>query len=109
MLALDGALDACPAAVRAACQTGRAGTPRVEVIRQRTGGLDERIAGAFGDVGEPAVLVGMDTPQISATTIDRALDELRARTMPCSGRRPTVATGSWACTIRPATSSGECR
>jgi rSAM/selenodomain-associated transferase 1 len=35
-----------------------------EVIRQREGGLDERLAGAFADVGEPALLIGMDTPQL---------------------------------------------
>jgi rSAM/selenodomain-associated transferase 1 len=36
-----------------------------EVIRQRGSGLDERVAAAFEDVGGPAVLIGMDTPQVS--------------------------------------------
>jgi rSAM/selenodomain-associated transferase 1 len=35
-----------------------------ELIRQRPGGLDERIAGAFEDFGGPALLIGMDTPQV---------------------------------------------
>jgi len=35
-----------------------------EVIPQRGEGLDERLASAFEDVGEPALLVGMDTPQL---------------------------------------------
>jgi rSAM/selenodomain-associated transferase 1 len=35
-----------------------------ELIRQRAGGLDERIAGAFEDFGHPALLIGMDTPQV---------------------------------------------
>jgi rSAM/selenodomain-associated transferase 1 len=38
-----------------------------EVIPQREGGLAERLTGAFADSGaSPAVLVGMDTPQITA-------------------------------------------
>lgn len=36
-----------------------------EVIRQRGHGLAERLAAAFDDVGEPALLVGMDTPQVT--------------------------------------------
>jgi uncharacterized protein len=36
-----------------------------EVIPQRGDGLDERLAHAFADVGEPAVLIGMDTPQVT--------------------------------------------
>lgn len=42
-----------------------------EVIPQRGVGLDERLASAFEDAGAPALLVGMDTPQISAEAIDR--------------------------------------
>jgi uncharacterized protein len=36
-----------------------------EVIPQRGEHLGERLAAAFADVGEPAVLVGMDTPQLT--------------------------------------------
>ncbi len=36
-----------------------------EVIAQRGDGLDQRLAHAFADVGEPAVLIGMDTPQVT--------------------------------------------
>jgi rSAM/selenodomain-associated transferase 1 len=39
-----------------------------EVIPQRDGGLDERLAGAFTDAyadGMPMVLIGMDTPQVT--------------------------------------------
>jgi rSAM/selenodomain-associated transferase 1 len=39
-----------------------------EVIPQRGGGLDERLAGAFTDAyagGMPMVLIGMDTPQVT--------------------------------------------
>ena len=36
-----------------------------EVVAQRGGGLDERLAHAFEDVGGPALLIGMDTPQVT--------------------------------------------
>jgi rSAM/selenodomain-associated transferase 1 len=36
-----------------------------EVVVQRGGGLDERLANAFADVGGPALLIGMDTPQVT--------------------------------------------
>ncbi len=54
--------------------------PGWEVVAQRTGGLDARLAGAFEDVlqrGESAVLVAMDTPQATTTQIQHALDALR--------------------------------
>lgn len=49
-----------------------------EVVPQRPGDLDERIAGVFTDHREPTVLIGMDTPQVSAAQLDaaaRTLDE----------------------------------
>jgi glycosyltransferase A (GT-A) superfamily protein (DUF2064 family) len=36
-----------------------------EVVPQAAGGLDARLAAAFGRCGGPAVLVGMDTPQLT--------------------------------------------
>jgi len=39
--------------------------PGFEVIRQRGQGLAERLAAAFEDVNQPALLVGMDTPQLT--------------------------------------------
>lgn len=47
-----------------------------EVLRQCTGGLDARIAQAFEDAGCPALLIGMDTPQVTSSLLDEALDEL---------------------------------
>jgi hypothetical protein len=58
---------------------GRSGDwlpPGIEVIVQRGGGLDQRIAAAFEDVAEPALLIGMDTPQVTARLLDAALDAL---------------------------------
>jgi uncharacterized protein len=51
----------------------------IEVVRQRGVGLDERLAHAFIDAcsdGRPALLVGMDTPQLTPTLVDRALHRL---------------------------------
>jgi glycosyltransferase A (GT-A) superfamily protein (DUF2064 family) len=52
-----------------------------EVIAQRGAGLDERLAAAFDDIGGPAFLVGMDTPQVTPALLLaglRALDEAPA-------------------------------
>lgn len=47
------------------------------VIPQRRGGLAERLAGAFEDSGAaPAVLVGMDTPQINGGLLAEAIERL---------------------------------
>ncbi len=48
-----------------------------EVIPQRGDDLGERLAAAFADLGEPAILVGMDTPQITPRLLAHALDCLR--------------------------------
>jgi rSAM/selenodomain-associated transferase 1 len=49
-----------------------------EVLPQRAGGLGERLAGAFDDVGEPAFLVGMDTPQATPEMIDAGVRVLES-------------------------------
>jgi len=53
-----------------------------EVLHQRGDGLDERLAGAFEDTAADAtggaVLVGMDTPQVTAADLTAAWDALRA-------------------------------
>ena len=50
--------------------------PGFEIHPQRAGGLAERLAGAFAAAGGPALLVGMDTPQLRPEQLDRALREL---------------------------------
>jgi len=50
-----------------------------EVVAQRGDGLDERLAAAFADVGGPAVLIGMDTPQVSTPLLVAAQDALTGR------------------------------
>ena len=49
----------------------------IEVIPQRGAGLDERLAGAFEDIGEPTFLVGMDTPQVTPRLLADGLHALR--------------------------------
>jgi rSAM/selenodomain-associated transferase 1 len=48
----------------------------LEVIPQRGGGLDQRLAAAFDDLGGPTLLVGMDTPQVTATLLEASLASL---------------------------------
>lgn len=56
-----------------------AGLPAgVEVRPQRGEGLGHRLASAFHDVAEPALLVGMDTPQVVPTELDAALARVDA-------------------------------
>jgi glycosyltransferase A (GT-A) superfamily protein (DUF2064 family) len=50
-----------------------------ELIAQRGAGLAERLAAAFEDVGMPALLVGMDTPQL---TVELLLDGVGALSRP---------------------------
>ena len=47
-----------------------------EVMPQRGRGLDERLAAAFEDVGGPALLIGMDTPQLTGRLLSDALGAL---------------------------------
>ena len=47
-----------------------------EVIPQRGAGLAERLAAAFADVGGPAFLVGMDTPQVTPAQLADGLAAL---------------------------------
>ncbi|MCO6010504.1 TIGR04282 family arsenosugar biosynthesis glycosyltransferase [Actinoallomurus purpureus] len=73
------AVAATPAARRVLVLAGRAGRwlpEGFEVIPQRGGGLDERLANAFHDAGGPAVLVGMDTPQVTPAALTRAAQSL---------------------------------
>lgn len=48
----------------------------LSVIAQRGEGLDERLAAAFSDAGAPALLIGMDTPQVTPDLLSGAVDEL---------------------------------
>ena len=52
--------------------------PGWQIIPQRGDGLAERLCNAFADVDEPALLVGMDTPQLTPELLrdgQRALED----------------------------------
>ncbi len=48
----------------------------LEVIPQRPHGFAGRLTGAFEDAGEPAFLIGMDTPQVTPAMLALALEAL---------------------------------
>ena len=48
--------------------------PGFEVIPQRGGTLDERLARAWADAGGPGLQIGMDTPQVTPELLDHCLD-----------------------------------
>lgn len=50
--------------------------PGWELIAQRGAGLAERLAHAFEDVDGPALLIGMDTPQLTTGLLQAALEAL---------------------------------
>ncbi|MFD4688045.1 DUF2064 domain-containing protein, partial [Streptomyces sp. NPDC058461] len=62
------AVAAAPAARRVLVLDGRPGPwlpPGFDVVPQCAGGLDERLADAFARSAGPALLIGMDTPQVT--------------------------------------------
>lgn len=70
------AVLAMPAHRRVLVLDGRAGPwlPNgIEVVPQCSGGLDERLAAAFAECTGPALLIGMDTPQVTADLLAPAL------------------------------------
>jgi glycosyltransferase A (GT-A) superfamily protein (DUF2064 family) len=73
----------------------------IAVLEQRGAGLDERLAAAFADVGGPALLIGMDTPQVTPALLADGLARLR-RSDAVLGRAPDG--GYWAIGLRAASS-----
>jgi rSAM/selenodomain-associated transferase 1 len=71
--------------------------PGFEMLKQRGVGLAERLAHAFDRVGGPAVLIGMDTPQITPEAIELALDALDHADAAIG---PTYDGGYWAISLR---------
>jgi glycosyltransferase A (GT-A) superfamily protein (DUF2064 family) len=64
--------------------------PGFEVVRQCAGGLDERLAAAFAACDGPALLIGMDTPQVTPELLTVDLTDCDA----CFG--PAEDGGFWA-------------
>lgn len=70
---------ATPVAHRALVLDGEPGAwipPGIEVVAQRSGGLAARLADAFADISRPALLIGMDTPQVTPRLLSESLDRL---------------------------------
>jgi rSAM/selenodomain-associated transferase 1 len=75
------AVAATPASRRVVVLEGEPGAwlpGGYELIPQRGGGLDERLGNAFADVGGSALLIGMDTPQVTPALLQDAATALQA-------------------------------
>ena len=70
-----------------------------EVISQRGSGLDERLAAAFEDLGGPTLIIGMDSPQVSAELLELALGQLQSHPAVLG---PAEDGGYWAIGLRRA-------
>jgi rSAM/selenodomain-associated transferase 1 len=66
----------------------------VELLAQRGGDLAARLADAFADVGGPALLIGMDTPQLTPELLGEGLELLASGFEAVLG--PSVDGGYWA-------------
>ena len=73
--------------------------PGFELIAQRGDGLAERLGGAFEDAGGPALLVGMDTPQLTPQLLRDGLDAL-ARPGVDAVLGPALDGGYWSVGLR---------
>ena len=92
----------CPARRRVLALDGAPGDwvpPGFEVIPQRGAGLDERLASAFDDVAEPALLIGMDTPQVTPALLAAGLRAL-GRPGADAVLGPALDGGYWAVGLR---------
>lgn len=77
--------------------------PGWATIAQRGGSLGDRLAGAFADtrtLGTAAVLVGMDTPQVTTEHLDTALRLLGTAGGPDAVLGPAADGGWWALGLR---------
>jgi glycosyltransferase A (GT-A) superfamily protein (DUF2064 family) len=84
---------ATPAARRVLVLDGEPGPwlpPEFDVVPQCAGGLDERLAAAFAGCDGPALLIGMDTPQVTPELLTVDFDGYDA----CFG--PAEDGGFWA-------------
>ena len=73
------AVAATPAARRVLALDGAVGPwlpDGFDVVPQSEGGLDARLAHAFSTIDPPALLVGMDTPQVTPEMLEHASREL---------------------------------
>ena len=81
--------------------------PGIEVLAERGAGLDERLAYAYDDLGGGALLVGMDTPQLTPALLSTALAHSTEPTR-CWGRVSMVGGGASDCTHPTGPPSSAC-
>jgi uncharacterized protein len=77
------AVSALPASRRVLAFDGNLlppGSEHYDVVAQSTGDLDMRLAAIFDQCSGPTVLIGMDTPQLTANMLAPAFDEWPAGT-----------------------------
>jgi hypothetical protein len=65
-----------------------------EAIAQRGDGLGQRLQAAFDDIAGPALLIGMDTPQVTSAQLDEAVRALDDESVD-SILGPTADGGYW--------------
>lgn len=73
--------------------------PGLQIVAQRGRGLDERIAAAFDDAGGPALLIGMDTPQLRTAHLAQARERLESGDVDAV-LGPAIDGGWWAVGLR---------
>jgi rSAM/selenodomain-associated transferase 1 len=78
--------------------------PGFEVIPQRGDTLDERLAAAFEDAAGPTLLIGMDTPQVTAALLAHCLAALEQPGVDAV-LGPALDGGYWAIGLRAPDSS----
>lgn len=89
------AVLATPARRRVLCLDGAPGSwlpDGIEVVPQCAGGLDARLAAAFALHDGPALLIGMDTPQVTPELLTQGLDFTRTN----AWFGPALDGGFWA-------------
>jgi uncharacterized protein len=94
------AAAATPAARRVVVLDGRPGPwlpGGFDVVAQRGGGLDERLAAAFADLPGPTLIIGMDTPQVTPVILEQALTRLESAAAVLG---PAADGGYWAIGLR---------
>ncbi|HZJ51865.1 MAG TPA: TIGR04282 family arsenosugar biosynthesis glycosyltransferase [Actinomycetota bacterium] len=76
-------------------------TPSIEVLPQRGITLGERLTAAFDDAHGPALVVGMDTPQVTPELLTEGLNHLRRPDLDAVFG-PTTDGGYWAVGLKKA-------
>ena len=69
-----------------------------QVLSQTSGGLDERLAAIFDYLDEPTLLLGMDTPQVSAELLAPVFQDWNSKTDAWFG--PADDGGFWALALK---------